>query len=125
MVESFRSLGFTFGLRIVRTYRRILRTTDVPRHLALQMLSAGTAVGANLEEAVSASSRRDLIAKNAIALREARECHYWLRLIEADQPQVSSELGVLLRDCNELISVLTAAVRTLRAGLKTRPSNNK
>jgi four helix bundle protein len=114
MPESFRNRSFAFSLRIVRAYRRLTTGTDVPRHLALQMLRAGTAIGANLEEAVSASSRRDLIAKNAIALREARECHYWLLLIQADQPQTTSELTGLLRDCNELISVLTSAIRTLR-----------
>ena len=78
------------------------------------MLRSGTAIGANLQEAVSASSRRDLIAKNAIALREARECHYWLLLIQADQPHVLCELTDLLRECNELISVLAAAIRTPR-----------
>ena len=114
MPASFRELGFRFGLRIIREYRRITGTTDVPRHLALQLLRAGTAVGANLEEATSASSRRDLIAKNAIALREAKECHYWLRLIRADQPQAGAELDSLLRDCDELIALLTTAIRTLR-----------
>jgi four helix bundle protein len=46
-----------------------------------QLLRAGTSIGANLEEAVASESRRDFIHKNSIALKEARETDYWLRLI--------------------------------------------
>jgi four helix bundle protein len=113
---SFRDRGFRFALAIVQQYRRLVNTTDVPKHLAIQMLRAGTGIGANLQEAKSASSRRDLIAKNAIALREARECHFWLRLIQADQPPTSALLSPLLSECHELIAILAAAVRRLRSG---------
>jgi len=115
MPESFRERSSRFSLEILRHYRHLTRATDVPRHLATQMLRAGTAIGANLEEAKSAYSRRDLAAKNAIALREARECHYWLRLIRADQPQLTGHLTPLLAECDQLIAVLAAAVRTLRS----------
>ena len=111
--ESFRDRSFRFAIAVLRLYRVIVSTTDVPRVLASQMLRAGTSIGANLEEAKSAYSRRDLAAKNAIALREARECHYWLRLIRADQTQLTPELLDLLRECHELICVLTTAVRRL------------
>lgn len=47
-----------------------------------QVLRSGTSIGANMEEAQAAQSRRDFIAKLAIALKEARETHYWLRLIQ-------------------------------------------
>jgi four helix bundle protein len=113
--EPFRERSSRFSLEILRHYRHLTHSTDVPRHLAAQMLRAGTAIGANLEEAKSAYSRRDLAAKNAIALREARECHYWLRLIRADQPQLTQDLAPLLAECDELIAVLATAVRTLRS----------
>jgi four helix bundle protein len=114
MPETFRDRSFRFSLDILRYYRTILRTTDVPRHVVTQLLRAGTAIGANLEEAVSASSRRDLAAKNSIALREARECHYWLRLIKADQAGLAPGTDQLLDDCQQLIALLASAVRRLR-----------
>jgi four helix bundle protein len=114
MPESFRERSSRFGLEILRHYRQLTHSTDVPRHLATQMLRAGTAIGANLEEAKSAYSRRDLAAKNAI-FREARECHYWLRLIRADQPQLTQDLAPILAECDQLIAILAAAVRTLRS----------
>jgi four helix bundle protein len=111
--ESFERRSFNFAIEVLRTYRAIART-DAPKLLATQMLRAGTSIGANLAEAKSASSRRDLIAKNAIALREARECLYWLQLLRVDQPESRDVLEPLVDECNQLIGVLAAAVRTLR-----------
>ncbi|MFN4258259.1 MAG: four helix bundle protein [Gemmataceae bacterium] len=54
----------------------------IKRTLSNQVLRSGTSIGANMEEAQAAQSRRDFIAKLAIALKEARETHYWLRLIQ-------------------------------------------
>ena len=115
MPESFRDRSFRFSVEILRQYRHLTTVADIPRHLAVQMLRAGTAIGANLEEAKSASSRRDLAAKNAIALREARECHYWLRLIRTDQPQLEQQLTPLTDECQQLVAILATAVRNLRS----------
>ena len=113
--ETFRDRGFRFSLAILREYRLISKQSDLPRHIGHQMLRSGTSVGANLAEARSASSRRDLAAKNAIALREARECRFWLRLIQSDQPELEPSVSPLLAECEELIAMLTAAVRRLRS----------
>ena len=50
--------------------------------LATQLRS-DISVGANVEEAGSAESRKDFIHKNAIACKDARESNYWLRLLAA------------------------------------------
>jgi len=72
--ESLQDRSFRFAVAIIRFYRRLTSSTDVPRHVAYQMLRAGTSTGANVEEAKSAYSRRDLAARYTIGLREAREC---------------------------------------------------
>ena len=113
--ESFQKRSFRFASNILKFYRKILATTDVPRHLAHQVLRAGTSIAANLEEARSAYSRRDLAAKQAIALRETRECCCWLRLVVVDQPTCEPEVLPLIEECNQLSAMLTASVRKLRA----------
>jgi four helix bundle protein len=114
-LESFHDRSFRFAVSLVRFHRDISRpSADVPRALAHQMLRAGTAVGANMAEARSAASRRDLAAKYTISLREARECHYWLRLIAADRPSLATTTDVLLDECSQLIAVLTTTVKKLR-----------
>ena len=56
-----------------------------------------------------------MAAKYAIGLREARECRYWLRLVKADQPQLTATIDKLVDECSQLIAVLTPTVRKLRA----------
>ena len=75
--------AFNFAVRIVKLCQYLEKNTDVSRTVIGQLLDAGTSVGANLEEAEAGQSKRDFIHKNAIALKEARESAYWLRLINA------------------------------------------
>jgi four helix bundle protein len=113
--ESFQDRSFRFSIEILRFYRSLSLSALVPRPLCEQLLRAGTAIGANLEEAKSAHSKRDLAAKYVVGLREARECRYWLRLISTDQPQLSLQVAALLNECSQLIAILTTTVKKLRA----------
>jgi four helix bundle protein len=113
--ESFQARAFRFACDIVKLYRRLNKSTDVPLVLARQLLRSGTSVGANLEEAKAAQSKRDATARFSIALKESRETHYWLRLLAATDSVPRELLTRPLRDANELISVLTVARRKMRA----------
>ena len=109
---DFQSRSFAFACDIVRLYRVLERS--IPGSLARQVLRSGTSIGANLEEAKVAQSRRDLAAKFSIALKEARETSYWLRLITATQLAPASLLAPHLREAEQLVSILTSSVRNLR-----------
>ncbi|HQR41654.1 MAG TPA: four helix bundle protein, partial [Gemmatales bacterium] len=67
--------------------------------------------GANLEEADAGQSRADFLSKIRIALKEARETHYWLRLLVACEIIPSDRLGNLLEEANQLVAILTAIAR--------------
>jgi four helix bundle protein len=82
---DIRKRTFDFAVRIVRLCNHLFGKPSVSRTLANQLLKAGTSVGANVEEAQAGQSRADFISKNAIALKEARETHYWLRLLVASK----------------------------------------
>jgi four helix bundle protein len=109
-VESFQARGFRIALRSLAVYRKLVASADLPRHASVQLCRAATAIGANLEEAKSAYSRRDLAAKYAIALREARECTFWLKLIGTDQPSLRPLFVDIADDCEQMVSAVTAAV---------------
>ena len=81
--------------------------------MAQQVFRAVTAIGASLEEAEVANSRRDLAAKQAIALREAREAKYWLRIL-ATEDALKTELAPVILECSEFVAMLTVSVRKLR-----------
>ena len=109
---DFQSRSFAFACDIVRLYRSLERS--VPAPIARQILRAGTSMGANLEEGKVAQSRRDLTAKFSIALKEARETTYWLRLLIATQLAKPDVIAPYLREANELVSILTSSVRRLK-----------
>jgi four helix bundle protein len=71
-------------------------------------------VGASLEEAKAGHSRADFIAKCEISLKEARETHYWLRLIAETHIVDRDRLNPLLNACDEIVRVLTAIVLAAR-----------
>jgi four helix bundle protein len=87
------------------------------RHVARQLIRAGTAGGANYAEARSAESRVDFAHKALIAAKEVRESVYWLRLIERAQlTKTKIERVVhLVDEGDELTAILTASARTARA----------
>jgi len=70
-----------YGVRIIKLTVK-LRKTVSGKHIANQLLRAGTSVGANYEEACGVQSRADFIHKLQIVLKEIRESLYWLRLIQ-------------------------------------------
>jgi four helix bundle protein len=82
-----------------------------------QILRSGTSIGANAEEFNGASSKKDFLAKANIAYREARETHYWLRLMK-DTGYISDRMAEsMLIDCEELLKILGSIQRTVKREL--------
>ena len=73
--------SFAFGLRIVKLFLH-LKKKGVDRALVSQILRSGTSVGANVEEAIGAQTKKDFISKMNIAYKEIRETIYWIRLLQ-------------------------------------------
>ncbi len=80
--------------------------------LADQIRRSGTSIGANVEEAVGGQSRKDFVSKCSIAYKEARETHYWLRLLRDTDHLQATQADSLLADCEELLKILTAIIRS-------------
>ena len=117
MPEPFTTRSFRFACAVVRFYCQQAKRPDLPLHLLRQVLRSGTSVGANLEEAKGAQSRKDTAAKFSIALKEAREVSYWLRLLEATELVKTAIIKPLREEANELIAILTVARRKLSQNL--------
>jgi len=101
--------SFNFALRIISLSRKLQQQREFV--ISNQLLRAGTSIGAQVEEAQAGQSRRDFVAKMAIASKEARESRYWLRLLEKSEI-VDVDVSEELRDVEELIRILTAIVKT-------------
>ena len=86
-------------------------TPGVSRTLGRQLLRSGTSIGANVEEGQASQSQADFISKYSIACKQARETHYWLRLLVESEIVPSERVKELTAECNELIAILTSIVK--------------
>jgi four helix bundle protein len=105
---------FQFAQRIVRLCMAMDARPGVSRTLANQLLRSGTSIGANVEEGQASQSEADFVNKYSIACKEARETHYWLRLLDACEVVSTTGLTELKAECNELIAILTTIIRKMR-----------
>ena len=107
--------AFEFAVRVVRLCQVLDEKPGVSRTLANQLLRSGTSLGANLAESKGGQSRADFLSKVSISLKEARETHYWLRLLNAADILSERQLAPLLDEANQLVAILTTIVKNTKA----------
>jgi four helix bundle protein len=109
--NPIREKSFGFALMVVELCRRL--QSDREYVISKQLLKSGTSIGANVEESVSAESRKDFRHKLNLALKEARESHYWLRLIDASDAFESIDVSNELAAAEEIVRLLASITRSL------------
>jgi four helix bundle protein len=116
--EDIRDRTFRFALDVINTSER-LPATRAGNILAKQLIRSGTSIGANAQEAVAAHSRNDFIYKNSLALKEARETSYWLRLIKAANLSRAAEIERLSGESDQITKIFGAIVSKARGKSKS------
>lgn len=106
--------SYQFSLRIIKLFR-YLTNEKKEYHLSKQLVRSGTSIGANIEEAIGGSSRKDFKAKLDIAHKEARETKYWLRLLRDSDLIEIKAANSMIKDCEELLRLLVTILKTLKA----------
>jgi four helix bundle protein len=108
-----REKSYAFALRIIRLYQYLCNEKK-EYVLSKQVLRCGTSIGANIEEAIGGQSKSDFFAKLTIAYKEARETHYWLRLL-TDSDYLEMKLAQsLITDCDELLRLIGSIQKTVK-----------
>ena len=102
--------SFSFAIRIVRLCQ-YLSSEKKEYVLSRQLLKSGTSIGANICEAEKGQSKADFVAKMSIALKEANETDYWLRLLYETEYLTNTQFDSLNKDINEIISILVAITK--------------
>lgn len=113
MYQDIKERTFNCALRIIKL-SKYLYVKKENRILGNQILRAGTSVGANVEEAVASYSKDDYIYRMNIALKEARETHYWLRLIKGAKIIDAKRMQDIIDEIEEIKKILGAIVSKLR-----------
>ncbi len=116
MVQKFdiKDRTLDFATRIVRLTRLFPKDTG-GMVLGKQLLRSGTSIGANLEEADGASTRKDFFNKISISRKEARETRYWLKLTINSEllrsPTNIEETESLIEESTEIIKILSSIIK--------------
>jgi four helix bundle protein len=105
--------SYRFALRIAKMARQLPANNDM-RVISNQLLRSATSIGANVEEAVGAYSKPEFTHRMSVALKEARESHYWLRLIRDLEIVKPLRLSPVINEAEEIKKILGAIVKTSR-----------
>lgn len=105
---------YKFGVEIIKLVRSSSRSFSSSVLLG-QLIRSGTSIGANVEEAQNASSKADFTYRMGVALREARETRYWLRLL-VDSGTISGEkILKLVDEDTQLVKILSVIVKNSKS----------
>ena len=99
--------SFQFAIRVVNLYK-YLNGVKKEFVLSKQLLRCGTSIGANVAEAQKGQSKADFNAKMNIAMKEANETYYWLRLLHRTGYLNNQEFASIQKDIREILSIITA-----------------
>jgi len=113
-----REKSYAFALRVINLVRWLRKQREY--EIAGQLLRAGTSIGANVEEASAGISRADFVAKMSIASKEAREVHYWLRLLRDSKIVPLKQADSFIDEAEELLRILTAIVKTTQSNQNSK-----
>ncbi len=113
-------LTFNFAKRIVFLRKKLISSDNNEKEFVIskQILRSGTSIGANIAEAEHPQSTADYLNKVSIALKEANETRFWIRLLrECDYITIEEE-DSLLDDCHRIIKILVSIVNKVSKNSK-------
>ena len=111
--NAIRDKSYAFALRIIKLYQ-YLKNEKKEYVLSKQILRCGTSIGANVEEAIGGQLERDFLAKISISYKEARETHYWLRLLRDSNYISDEESNSMIQDCEEILKIIGSIQKTIK-----------
>jgi len=111
--EELKKRTKAFALEVARPCERLPRSRIADR-IANQLLRCGTSVGANYRAACRAKSPADFIAKMSTVEEECDETLYWIELLVESGLVHENRVADLLREANELLSIVVASIKTAR-----------
>lgn len=110
--QDLKSRTKAFAIEVVKFVDGLPRDT-ASAHFGRQLLRSATSVAANYRAACRGRSDQELYSKLCICEEEADECLFWFEMLAACRGERAQEL--LATEATELLSMIVAAKKTLRA----------
>ena len=105
-----------FAIRVIKAYCELNKRhfDDAGKVLSKQFLRSGTSIGANCSEAKFAQSTKDFINKYSIALKEANETLYWIKIMVKSELVPQSKFQSMIEENERIIKILTVSINKLK-----------
>ncbi|MCB0399628.1 MAG: four helix bundle protein [Winogradskyella sp.] len=104
------SKTYNFAISIVNLNKILVSKNEYV--LSRQILKSGTSIGANVEEAIGGISKKDFRAKMSISYKEARETHYWLRILKDTHYITTEEFDALENELSSILKILFKIIQS-------------
>jgi len=114
--QEFTDKCVAFSVKINKL-RKYLREKQHEYNNSDQIQRSGTSIGANYSEACDAESKADFVHKMSVALKEANETMYWLRVLYGSELITKEQYDEIMKDVSELYRVIAASVKTAKTSL--------
>ena len=105
-------LSMDFAVRIVKLSKFLGKNKE--HVIATQILRSGTSIGANIHEGIYAQSEADFVSKLSIALKEASETGYWLRLLYKTDMLTEKQYSSLFSDNKRIMGTLAKILKKIK-----------
>ena len=105
-----------FAIRIIKAYSELNKRNfdDAAKVLSKQFLRSGISIGANCSEAKYAQSNKDFINKYSIALKEANETLYWIKIMIKSELVSQSKFQKMIEENERIIKILISSINKLK-----------
>ncbi|MCC7088273.1 MAG: four helix bundle protein [Chloroflexi bacterium] len=120
---EFKARTKGLGVECVRLCRRVPRE-PITEPLIRQLVRAATSVGANYRASCRGRSVAEIISKLSIVEEEADETAYWLEVMVESQVVTRESVSRLHREANEIVAMVVASKRTLKARVGAKGFSN-
>jgi four helix bundle protein len=106
--------SFDFAVKITKYYVESIKKDYLLKDILRQLLRSGTSIGANVSESQEAVSKKDFINKLSIALKEAKETEYWLKILFQSCIINENIYNELINECHQIIRILVSILKKLK-----------
>ncbi|MBI5808597.1 MAG: four helix bundle protein [Ignavibacteriales bacterium] len=106
--------SFDFAVKITKYYVESIKKDYLLKDILRQLLRSGTSIGANVSESQEAVSKKDFINKLSIALKEAKETEYWLKILFQSCIINENLYNELINECHQIIRILVSILKKLK-----------
>ena len=107
-----------FAIRTIKAYTAINKNNhynDAVVVISKQFLRSGTSIGANVAEAIYAQSNKDFISKYSIALKEASETRYWIKIMVKSEIISENKMSLMFEEITNIINILISIINKLKS----------